>query len=120
LAGAGGERGFGLRLVARPVPWQVAAADGFPRLAQTIGINDTWPIRQDLPQRILSMLSEKNSIRFCDATDAFRTFSQPAKLYLQDDRMLSRLGAALYARELAGQILSLKFAETDGQNTTMH
>ena len=114
------EQGFELLLVTSPVPWQVAAADDFPQLSKTIAINGSWPITQDLPQRILSMLSEKNSIRFCDATDAFRAFSQPAKLYLEDDRMLSRLGAALYARELAGQILSLKFAETGGQNATMH
>ncbi|MCR9198742.1 MAG: hypothetical protein NXI04_08870 [Planctomycetaceae bacterium] len=120
FASAAREQNFELILVTSPVPWQVATEDGFPRLAESIGINASWPVTQDLPQRILSMKSEKTATRFCDATAAFRTFSQPARLFLEDDRNLSRLGAALYARELAGQILSLNFARTDRQNGTMH
>lgn len=114
------DQGFELILSTSPVPWQVVRNSDFPVLADAIAINDAWPVTQDLPQRILGLMSEKNVIPFCDATPAFRKFSQPAQLFELNDRNLSRFGAALYARELAGQILSLKFAESRRQGSTVH
>lgn len=88
-----------------PVPWQVTSADNFPSLKKALGTQATWPEKHDRPFQILKAACDQQSIIFSDATDAFRDFSQPAKLYQPDSQQLSTYGNALYARSISSTLL---------------
>ena len=89
-----------------PVPWQVTSSDGFSALAAQPGAPTNWPVTDDVPHQILRAACERNAVHFCDATSAFRSFSQPDKLFAPDSAELSAYGSTLYAREIASKLLS--------------
>ncbi len=97
--------GFRLLVSSSPTPWQVATADDFPVLAEQMGPDVSWPLIEDIPYQILTAISARSSVAFCNAATKFRAFSEPAKLFQNDSPGLSRYGAALYAREIASMLV---------------
>lgn len=89
-----------------PVPWQVADKKAFPQLARQFQTTDRWPVKDDLPGRVLKAACQRHGILFCDARTAFADFAATEQLYLSDTVFLSELGNSLYAREIASKILS--------------
>ena len=89
-----------------PVPWQVTEAKHFPSLEKHIATSTSWPVTTDTSSRILQTVCQQQSLEFCDATNAFRTFAQPEKLFAQDSTQLSEWGNTIYAREIASTILN--------------
>ena len=103
-----------------PTPWQVASADDFPALSRSISIDTGWPVTPDLPSQILDAICNRSSIRFCNATNSFRSFSQPAKLFAGDSTRLSAVGSLLYAREIASMLLQdAEFARLISAETSL-
>ncbi|APZ96670.1 SGNH/GDSL hydrolase family protein [Fuerstiella marisgermanici] len=111
LAAYAAQQPFLLLVSTSPVPWQVTGADEFPTIASALSTASAWPVDGDLPQRIVSAVCEQSAVPYCDATAAFRSFSQPEKLFESDSTSLSAYGNALYAREIASMLLQTpKFA----------
>jgi hypothetical protein len=94
-----------LLITTSPTPWQVASASDFPALANALGTSMTWPKTEDLPYQILEAVCERSAVSLCSSVEAFRSFSEPARLFASDSVQLSPYGAALYARQIAAALL---------------
>lgn len=94
-----------LLITTSPTPWQVASSSDFPALANDLGTAMAWPKTEDLPYQILQAVCERSVVPFCSSVEAFRSFSQPARLFASDSVQLSPYGAALYARQIAAALL---------------
>ncbi len=90
-----------LLVTTAPVLWQVLPAEEAPRLSARCGVSGVTPFRSRLPFEILSRFCEQSGIQYCDASPAFRGGSDAVKLFAADAPVLSRVGMALYAREIA-------------------
>lgn len=86
-----------------PVPWQVGTQSDFPHLETQIP-KTSWQATHDTVD-LLKAMAQRLNVPFCDPTNPFSAFSQPARLYQDQSVELSRFGALLYARELAGFLL---------------
>ncbi|MFO0428285.1 MAG: hypothetical protein ACK526_17090 [Planctomyces sp.] len=101
------QRGGGQLLVSTcPVIWQQLPDTAAPRLAESSRVTGPTPCRGTLPFRIIQLFCESNSIPFLDASQQFRAFRSPEKLYSRSHLMLSGYGMALYSREIARFILN--------------
>ena len=101
------QEAFQLVICSSPVPWQVTTSRHFPQLRKKLPGISEWPLRNDVPNRVLSMVCERTEIPLCDTLNAFRNFSVPERLYSGDTTELSEYGIELYARELARCLLTL-------------
>lgn len=86
-----------------PTPWQIATPSSFPHFQPQVPEN-AWQASQNNVELLQAMASRLN-VPLCNPTDQFAAFSQPARLYQDKSLELSRFGALLYARELAGFLL---------------
>lgn len=105
FAHATANSGVQLLISTSPTPWQVASAEDFPVLANVLGTTTAWPATEDLPYQVLEAVCQRSAVSVCSAVTAFRSFSQPAKLFASDSVQLSAYGAALYARQIAATLL---------------
>ena len=102
---------------------QVAARAGHPFLLTTApvgrqilqraaghSISERSPAKLregEYPFRLLASWAAHAGIQFLDVTDAFRKFETPERLFQEGSERPSRYGMALYARELAQEIVRL-------------
>jgi len=98
---AGGQ----LLVTTSPVLWQVVSADEAPDLSRQFGISGATPYASLFPFEVLESFCRAGRIHFCDTSAAFR-HENAAKLFSKDTLVLSRIGMALYAREIARCLLA--------------
>lgn len=96
---------FFLLISTSPVPWQVTSSEDFPGLRSQLSWQAEWPVADNKPMQILEATCQSRAIPLCDTTAAFRSFSQPARLFRPDSVELSNYGNALYAREVVTMLL---------------
>lgn len=101
VANAGGQ----LLVTTSPVLWQVVSADEAPDLSRRYGVSGATPYASLFPFEVLASFCRAGSIHFCDTSVAFRN-ENAAKLFSKDTVVLSRIGMALYAREIARCLLA--------------
>ncbi len=89
-----------------PVLWQVVSADNAPQLSRRCRIRGKTPYRRRFPFEVLQKLCSHTLIRFCDASPTFETGKDAEKLFSTESPVLSRIGTALYAREIARYIIT--------------
>lgn len=94
------QSGGQLLVTTSPVLWQVLSADEAPELSRCWGIKGVTPFTKGFPFEVLSRFCEQSRIHYCDASPAFRC-EGAEKLFSRDAPVLSRIGMALYAREVA-------------------
>ncbi|MEP3481413.1 MAG: SGNH/GDSL hydrolase family protein [Fuerstiella sp.] len=97
------QQGAVLLLSCSPLPWQVGTPDQFPHLKSQVP-DSAWSSSNDAAL-LLQAMAQRLDLPFCNPTNQFAAFSQPQRLYQDDSVELSRFGALLYARELAGFLL---------------
>ena len=88
-----------------PVLWQIVSAEEAPELSRRCQIKGTTPFSGRFPFEILASFCKESQIDFCDTSTAFHR-DQAAKLFSKETTALSRLGMALYAREIARHFLA--------------
>jgi len=88
-----------------PVLWQISSADEAPELSRRLGITGVPPFSERLPFDILKAFCEQSRIHYCDASPAFQG-EKAARLFSKEAPVLSRIGMALYAREIARFLIS--------------
>jgi hypothetical protein len=88
-----------------PVLWQVLSADEAPELSRRMGIKGVPPFTERLPFDIVRAFCEQSRIHYCDASPSFKG-ENAGKLFSKDAPVLSRIGMALYAREIARSLIS--------------
>jgi hypothetical protein len=98
------QSGGQLLVTTAPVLWQVLPADEAPGLSHRAGIKGVTPFTSTFPFEVLSRFCEQSRIRFCDVSPAFRR-EGAGKLFSTDAPVLSRIGMALYAREIARSLI---------------
>ena len=101
ISKAGGQ----LLVTTSPVLWQVVSADEAPELSRRYGISGATPYASLFPFEVLESFCRAGRIHFCDTSPAFRN-ENAAKLFSRDSLVLSRIGMALYAREIARCLLA--------------
>lgn len=89
-----------------PVLWQVVSADNAPQLSRRCGIRGTTPYKRRFPFEVLQKFCSHMRIRFCDASPPFETGKDGEKLFSTESPVLSRIGMALYAREIARYLIT--------------
>lgn len=97
------QQGGVLLLSCSPLPWQVGTPDNFPHLESQVP-KSAWSTNSDTAS-LLQAMAERLDVPFCNPTKQFAAFSQPQRLFQEKSVELSRFGALLYARELAGFLL---------------
>ena len=97
------EQGGVFLLSCSPLPWQVGTPADFPHLESKVP-ESAWNASQNTAS-LLQAMAERLEVPICNPTDQFAAFSQPQRLYQEQSVELSRFGALLYARELAGFLL---------------
>lgn len=98
------QSGGQLLVTTSPVLWQILSADEAPVLSRRSGIRGATPFASKFPFEVLSRFCEQSRIHFCDTSSAFRC-EGAAKLFSKDAPVLSRIGMALYAREIARYLI---------------
>ncbi|MFN9718592.1 MAG: hypothetical protein ACK58L_07860 [Planctomycetota bacterium] len=98
------EHGGHFLVTSAPVLWQVASADEAPELSRDLGIKGATPYETDFPFEVIEKFCRKSDISFCNTVTAFQT-EKAARLFSKDTPVLSRIGMALYAREIATFLL---------------
>ncbi len=98
------ESGGQLLVTTAPVLWQVAAAEEAPELSRRLGIKGATPYETSFPFEVIEKFCAKSDISFCNTVAAFQA-ENAAKLFSKDAPVLSRIGMALYAREIAEYLL---------------
>jgi len=93
-----------LLVTTSPVIWQVVSADKAPDLSRHYGISGTTPFASQFPFEVIGSFCSASEIHFLDASPAFRN-GEAARLFSKDAPVLSRVGMALYAREIARCLL---------------
>lgn len=99
------EQGGVLVLSSSPLPWQSGTPSNFPELASILP-ETVWK-QPNQAAELLAAMAVKLQAPFCETTTAFSGFSQPDRLYQPNSLELSRIGALLYAKELAGFVWNL-------------
>ena len=94
-----------LLVTTAPVMWQVVPADAAPELSRQYGIRGTTPFRSRFPFEILQAYCSHIQVRFCDTSPTFSSGKDPSKLFSTETPVLSRVGMALYAREIARYLI---------------
>ena len=89
-----------------PVLWQVVSADNAPQLSRRYGIRGTTPYRRRFPFEFCRRFAITRSVRFCDTSPTFENGQEGQKLFSTEAPVLSRIGMALYAREIARYIIT--------------
>lgn len=102
--------GSQLLVTTAPVLWQVAAAEEAPELSRHLGIKGATPYETAFPFEVIEKFCQKSDISFCNTAAAFQA-ENAAKLFSKDAPVLSRIGTALYAREIAEYLLEHPPAE---------
>ncbi len=102
VEGAGGR----LLVTTAPVLWQVVSADVAPQLSRQCGIRGTTPYHSRFPFEVLQAFCNHAQIRFCDTSPTFENGEGAEKLFSTDAPVLSRIGMALYAREIARYLIT--------------
>ena len=95
-----------LLVTTAPALWQVVAADAAPELSWRCGVRGTTPCRSRLPFEIVQAFCNHAQVRFCDASPAFKNYQDGQKLFSTEAPVLSRIGMALYAREIARYLIT--------------
>jgi len=89
-----------------PVLWQVVSAENAPQLSRRCGIRGTTPYQRRFPFEVLQKFCSHTLIRLCDASPTFEHGEDGEKLFSTESPVLSRIGMALYAREIARYIIT--------------
>lgn len=89
-----------------PVLWQVVSADNAPQLSRRCGIRGTTPYHRRFPFEVLQKFCSHTQVRFCDTSPTFENGEDLQKLFSTESPVLSRIGMALYAREIARYIIT--------------
>ncbi|MGC1273747.1 MAG: SGNH/GDSL hydrolase family protein [Planctomycetaceae bacterium] len=93
-----------------PQPWQVSAdASAEPGVREAAGIAPGLLMTSRRPFDAIVGFAHARNIPCCDTSTAFRECPEPARLYLRNAPVLSRLGHELYARVLS-QFLARRLA----------
>lgn len=95
-----------LLVTTAPALWQVVSADNAPQLSRRCGIQGTTPYRRRFPFEVLQAFCSHSEVRFCDTSPTFETGEDGQKLFSTETPVLSRIGMALYAREIARYIIT--------------
>ena len=95
-----------LLVTTAPVLWQVVAADNAPQLSRRCGIRGTTPYQRRFPFEVLEAFCNHSLVRFCDTSPTFKNGEDGQKLFSTEAPVLSRIGMALYAREIARYIIT--------------
>ncbi len=95
-----------LLVTTSPAIWQVVPADEAPELSRQYGIRGTTPFHSRFPFEILQAYCSHIQVRFCDTSPTFASGKDPAKLFSRESPVLSRVGMALYAREIARYLIT--------------
>ena len=95
-----------LLVTTAPVLWQVVPADAAPQLSRWCGIRGTTPYRGRFPFEVLQAFCNHAQIRCCDTSPTFGTGEHAEKLFSTDAPVLSRIGMALYAREISRYLIT--------------
>jgi hypothetical protein len=90
-----------LLVTTSPVRWQVVETHDRSPLSQRWQVTGPTPFASRLPFDVLERFCEQYQLRFFSLEAAFRNAEQPARLFSEDAPVPSKLGLALYARELA-------------------
>ena len=93
--------GAKLLITTCPVRWQVVETDSQSTISRACNVSGATPFESQLPFEVLANLCSEQSLKFMDTTPAFRNAKQPARLFDDSAPTLSKLGMALYGRELA-------------------
>jgi hypothetical protein len=104
LQDAVAKSGGRLLVTTSPVLWQVVSAEEAPRLSRQLGIKGTTPFSSQFPFEVLASFCQESGIHFRDASSAFHN-ENAERLFSKDSPTLSRIGMALYAREIARSLL---------------
>ncbi len=100
VARSGGQ----LLVTTSPVLWQILPAKEAPTLSRHCGIKGATPFSSQFPFEVLASFCQESSIEFCDASPAFRR-DDAVKLFSKEAPVLSKIGMALYAREIARSLI---------------
>jgi hypothetical protein len=100
-----------LLVTTSPVLWQVVAAEHVPELSRRFGIRGQTPYHSRFPFEILEAFCEHVQIRFFDTSTAFTKGEDAPKLFSSEAPVLSRIGMALYAREMARYLITNPLAD---------
>ena len=95
-----------LLVTTAPVLWQVVPGDNAPQLSRRCGIRGTTPFHGRFPFEVLQAFCNHSGIRFCDTSPTFKNGEDGHKLFSTEAPILSRIGMALYAREIARYIIT--------------
>ena len=95
-----------LLVITAPVMWQVVPAAAAPELSRQYGIRGTTPYHSRFPFEILQAYCGHIQVRFCDTSPTFSSGKDPAKLFSTETPGFSRVGMALYAREIARYLIT--------------
>ncbi len=95
-----------LLVTTAPVLWQIASADKATQLSRRCGIRGTTPYNRRFPFEVLQEFCNHIRVRFCDTSPTFRNGEDGQKLFSKESPVLSRIGMALYAREIARYIIT--------------
>jgi hypothetical protein len=82
------------------------SADQAPELSRRLGITGKTPFASTFPFELIRSFCQDAEIPFCDASPAFRR-DKAEKLFSKSAPVLSKVGMALYAREIARSIVEL-------------
>ncbi len=107
VAAAGGR----LLVTTAPVLWQVVSAENAPQLSLRCGIRGTTPYRRRFPFEVLQTFCDHSLVHYCDTSLAFENGKDGPKLFSTEAPVLSRIGMALYAREIARYVITNPPAE---------
>ena len=95
-----------LLVTTAPVLWQVVSADNALQLSRRCGIRGTTPYNRRFPFEVLQEFCSHIRVRFCDTSPTFGNGKDGQKLFSTETPVLSRIGMALYAREIARYIIT--------------
>lgn len=89
-----------------PAPWQVSAsASNGPQVREKAGVPPEMLYSASHPFETVTKYCAEHKLLCCDPAPAFRTHPQADALYLKNAAVLSASGHAVYAQELARQIV---------------
>lgn len=94
-----------LLVTTSPLLWQVVSSDVAPELSRRCGVRGSTPYKSQFPFEVLANFCADSGIHFFDAAPAFRN-DKAARLFSTNAPVLSRIGMALYAREIARSLLA--------------
>ena len=100
------QSGGQLLISTSPVLWQVVASDRAPELSRRLGITGKTPFASTFPFELLQSFCQDAGIPFCDASPVFRR-DKAEKLFSKSAPVLSKVGMALYAREITRSLVEL-------------